>query len=109
MSNIDENGELEKKISISAEDVDNVLNYSVNFGVEISSGLKLAMDKFNESPTYENMLDFKLEICKWLHDSKHESFADSLWDHPKDAAKDIMYDLQFDKEVREELSDDDKN
>jgi len=44
MSNIDENGELEKKISISAEDVDNVLNYSVNFGVEISSGLKLAME-----------------------------------------------------------------
>ena len=109
MSEINENGEIERKIPVSEEDVENVLNYGLNFGVEISPELTTAMEKFKHDQTYENMLDFKLAICKWLTESGHESFADNLWDHPKEAAKDIVYDLQFDKDLQEELSDDENN
>lgn len=107
MSEVNESGEVEKKIPVSDEDRDNVINYGKNFGVEVSKELQEAMDKFVENQTYENMLDFKLELCKWLTQCGHESFADSLWDHPKEAAKDIIFDLQFDKDVQAELGDED--
>lgn len=106
MSEVNENGEVEKKIPVSEEDCENVKNYCANFGVEVSDSLQAAMDKFTADQTYENMIDFKLEICKWLIECEHESFQDSLWDHPKEAAKDIVFDLQFDKDVHEELSED---
>lgn len=104
-----ENGEIERKVPVSEEDVENVLNYGLNFGVQVGPELMAAMDKFKSNQSYENFLDFKLEICKWLINSNHESFEDSLWDHPKEAAKDIVFDLQFDKDILEELSDKDKN
>ena len=109
MSSVDENGEVERKIPVSEEDRDNVINYSKNFGVEISDELQEAMDRFVDDQNYENMLDFKLAICKWLVESGHESFADSLWDHPKEAARDIIFDLQFDKDVQAELGADDED
>lgn len=102
---VDENGELEKKIPVSDEDRDNVLNYAKNFGVDIPDELQEAMDRFVENQNFENMQDFKLELCRWLVECGHESFADGLWDHPKEAAKDIIWDLQFDKDVRAELGD----
>ena len=108
MSETNESGEIEKKIPVSEEDVENVLNYGTNFGVDVSPELTAAMDKFKGEQTYENMIDFKLEICKWLIESGHESFADSLWDHPKEAANDIVFDLQFDKDVQTELGEDEK-
>ena len=107
MSEVNENGEIERKVPVSEEDCENVRNYSVNFGVEISQELQAAMDKFEADQTYENHIEFKLEICKWLIQSGHESFEDSLWDHPKEAAQDIVFDLQFDKDVQEELGGDD--
>ena len=108
MSEVNESGEVERKIPVSDEDRENVINYSKNFGASMSDELKLAMDIFVENSNYGNMLDFKLELCKWLLLSEHDSFSDSLWDHPKEAAKDIMFDLQFDKDVQEELGDDDE-
>lgn len=109
MSEVNENGEIEKKIPVSEEDCENVLNYSTNFGADVTPELQLAMDKFKGDQTYENMQDFKLEICKWLIESQHASFADNLWDHPKEAAQDIVFDLQFDKDVQAELGDEDKS
>lgn len=106
MSEVNEQGELERKVPVNEEDCENVRNYSTNFGVDITPELQEAMDKFEKDQTYENHLEFKLAICKWIIESKHESFADALWDHPKEAAKDIVFDLQFDKEVQEELSED---
>lgn len=101
-------GEIEKKTPITEEDVENVKNYSKNFGVDITPELQEAMDKFEKDQTYENHLEFKLALCKWMISSPHESFTDSLWDHPKEAAKDIVFDLQFDKELEEELSEEQK-
>lgn len=106
MSEVNDSGEVEKNIPVSDEDRDNVINYSKNFGAEMSEELQLAMDIFVKNSTYENMKDFKLELCKWLIESSHDSFTDSLWDHPKEAAKDIMFDLQFDKDVQAELGED---
>lgn len=105
MSKANENGEIEKKVPVSEEDVENVLNYGLNFGVDVGPELTAAMEKFKNDQSYENFLDFKLEVCKWLTSSGHESFEDSLWDHPKEAAKDIVFDLQFDKDVLDELSE----
>ena len=104
-NNFDENGEVDERIPVSDEDRDNVINYCKNFGVTLNDELQKAMDKFVADKTYKNMLDFKLELCKWLVECGHESFADSLWDHPKEAAKDIIFDLQFDKDVQSELDD----
>lgn len=108
MSEVNESGEVEKKIPVSNEDCDNVRNYSTNFGPDISPELQSAMDVFEKDQNYENMVDFKLELCKWLIECGHESFADSLWDHPKEAAKDIVFDLQFDKDVQTELGNEDE-
>lgn len=107
MSEVNDHGEIEKKVPVNEEDCENVRNYSTNFGVEISDELNEAMEKFEKDQTYENHQEFKLAICKWILESQHESFADALWDHPKEAAKDIVFDLQFDKEVQEELGEDD--
>ena len=105
MSEVNENGEIERKVPVSSEDCENVKNYSLNFGVDISEELQQAMDKFDADPTYENHEDFKLEICKWLIQSGHESFEDQLWDHPKESAQDIVFNLQFDKDVQAELGE----
>lgn len=108
MSDVDDTGEVQRKIPVSDEDRDNVINYAKNFGVDMPEELQAAMEKFIDDPTnYDIMLDFKLELCKWLVECNHESFADSLWDHPKEAARDIIWDLQFDKDVQAELEDED--
>lgn len=103
MSNV--SGEVDKTIPVSAEDCDNVRNYSLHFGVEITDTLKEAMNTFEKEITFETMLDFKRELCKWLIECGHESFTDDLWKHPTEAANDILYDLQFDKEVQDLLTD----
>lgn len=104
MSDAKQNGEVEKKVTISNEDIENVRNYALHFGVDLTPELETSMKNFENDPSYENQMDFKLEICKWMTGSQHESFKDKLWDHPKTAAADAMYDLQFDKDLKEELS-----
>ncbi|CAB4125407.1 hypothetical protein UFOVP53_130 [uncultured Caudovirales phage] len=99
------NGEADRSIPVSAEDCDNVRNYSLHFGVEITDTLKEAMLAFEKETTFESMLDFKRELCKWLIECGHESFTDDLWKHPTEAANDILYDLQFDKEVQDLLTE----
>jgi hypothetical protein len=103
MSDIKQTGEVERKVLISNEDMENVRNYSLHFGVAMTPELEESMKAFESAPTYENMLEFKLQICKWLTGSEHESFKDKLWEHPKSAATDALYDLQFDKDLKEEL------
>ena len=102
------NGEIDRSIPVSSEDCDNVRNYGLHFGVEISPELNDAMAKFEKDVTYENMIEFKRELCNWLVTCGHESFQDSLWEHPTEAAKDILFDLNFDKEVNEILTEEKK-
>ena len=100
------NGEVDRTIPVSAEDCDNVRNYSLHFGVEISPALTDAMANFEkDTSSYEFMLDFKRELCAWLTTCGHESFQDSLWEHPTGAAADILFDLQFDRDVQDILLD----
>lgn len=103
MSDEKKTGELEKKITVSNEDCDNVRNYGLHFGIEITPELEKAMKAFEKDPSYEGMLEFKLEVCKWLTQCQHESFKDKLWEHPKTAADDALYDLQFDRDIKEVL------
>lgn len=98
--------EEQNKVTCSAEDAENVRQYSKHFGVDLTPDLIAALDVFEKEPTYDNQKEFKLQISKWLLESNHGSFKDSLWDTPKKAATDAVYDLQFDKDVKEELSDD---
>ena len=97
-------GEVERKVTISNEDIENVRNYALHFGIETTPELEESMKNFEKEGSYENMMDFKLEVCKWLTTSTHESFKDKLWEHPKTAAEDALYDLQFDKDLKEELA-----
>ena len=103
-NNVDQNGELEKKVAISNEDIENVRNYGLHFGIDLTPELEESMKNFEKNPTYENQMDFKLEICKWMTSSTHESFKDKLREHPKTAAEDAMFNLQFDKDLKEELT-----
>jgi hypothetical protein len=106
MTSENNNGEVDRSIPVTGEDCDNVRNYSLHFGVNLTDELKNAMEEFEKDQTsYEKMIDFKRELCKWLVECNHESFKDPLWEHPTDAAKDILYDLQFDKDVKEVLED----
>jgi hypothetical protein len=100
------NADLENKnkVSISNEDCANVVKYASHFNVPLSAGLDLALKKFSENNSFENQLEIKLEVCKWMLTCTHESFQDSLWDAPKKAAESVVFDLQFDKDLKETLN-----
>ena len=103
MSDVEE----QNKVTCTNEDPENVRQYCKHFGVEMPAELAAACDAFDRENTYENQKEFKLQVSKWLLESKHESFKDSLWDAPKKAATDAVFDLQFDKDVKDVLVDED--
>lgn len=96
--------EEQNKVTCSAEDAENVRQYSKHFNVPLTPELENALDQFEKEPTFKNQKEFKLQISKWMLECSHESFKDSLWDAPKKAAADAVFDLQFDKDVKEVLT-----
>ena len=103
------NGEVENKVAISADDCSNVKRYCEHFGVPSSPELDAALDAFSKEPTFENQKEVKLQLCKWMLTCTHESFGDSLWDAPKKAAEEVVFDLQFDKDLSEVLTEAEKD
>lgn len=104
MSNENENlDEVENKVTISGDDCGNVNKYCGHFGVDSTPELEDALEKFSNDINFENQLDVKLEICKWILSCDHESFKDSLWDAPKKAAEKVVYDLQFERDLKDTL------
>lgn len=109
MSNrVNEKGELERKVTITAEDIENTKNYSIHFGIDMTPELEKAMNNFVANPSYENQVDFKLELCKWMTTSKNESWTDKLWEKPLENASDALFNLQFEKDLKEELTSESK-
>jgi len=106
--NIKADDEVINKVTISSDDCTNVRKYCGHFGVDSTEELEEALSNFQKNNSFENQLDVKLEICKWILSCKHESFKDSLWDAPKKAAEEVVFDLQFDKDLKEELTDKDE-
>lgn len=106
MSNKKRTDDVEQKVTISADDCGNVRKYCGHFGVPSSEGLDDALASFIEDGSYENQLNVKLELCKWIINCEHESFKDELWDAPKKAAEEAVFDLQFDKDLKDTLSSD---
>lgn len=100
--------EVTNKVTISNDDCANVRKYCGHFGVDSTDGLEAALENFQKDGSFENQLDVKLEICKWILSCEHESFKDSLWDAPKKAAEEVVFDLQFDKDLKEELTTDEE-
>lgn len=96
--------EVKNKVTISNEDCANVFKYASHFKVPLTPGLEAALNKFSADNSFDNQLQVKLEMCKWMLSSDHESFTDSLWDAPKKAAESVVFDLQFDRDLKEELS-----
>jgi len=101
--------EVQNKVTCSGEDSENVRQYSKHFNVPLTPDLQVALDTFEKDPTFENQKEFKLQISKWMLETKHKSFEDDLWNAPKKAAEDAVYDLQFDKDVKEVLTEDKKS
>jgi hypothetical protein len=97
--------EVTNKITISPDDVDNIRKYCNHFGVDSTEELEKALDAFVADQTFENQMNIKLELCKWILTSDHDSFTDELWKAPKKAAEGAVYDLQFDKELDTFLSE----
>lgn len=108
MSEKNTTDEVKRKVTISADDCANVRKYCSHFGVQSSEELEAALDKFSKDATFENQLEVKLEICKWMLTCEHESFKDSLWDAPKKAAEEVVFDLQFEKDLKDELTKEDE-
>lgn len=96
--------DVQNKVAISPEDCQNVRNYCTHFGVELPEHLERALKNFENNVCFENQNDIKLELCKWMLGSQHESFKDSMWEAPKKAAEEVVFDLQFDKDVNEALN-----
>jgi hypothetical protein len=105
----DKTDDVKNKVTISNEDCANVMKYASHFNVPLTPNLEAALQKFSSENSFENQLDVKLEMCKWMLSSNHESFTDSLWDAPKKAAESVVYNLQFDKDLKEELTKDDQD
>jgi hypothetical protein len=101
--------EVKNKVTISNEDCANVIKYATHFNVPISEELQAALDKFTADNSFENQIEIKLEMCKWMLSSTHDSFQDSLWDAPKKAAESVVFNLQFDKDVKDVLSSGEKS
>ena len=95
--------EVKNQIVISADDCQNVREYGKHFGVPIPQALEDALDAFVEAQTFENQQSVKLEMCKWMLTSEHESFQDKLWEEPKQLAEEATFNLQFDKDVQDAL------
>jgi len=95
--------EVKNQIVISVDDCRNVREYGKHFGVPIPEELEEALEKFINEQTFENQQDVKLEMCKWMLNSEHESFQDELWSEPKELAKEATFNLQFDKDVQDTL------
>lgn len=98
--------EVNKNVTISEEDLDNVINYAKNFSATLHPELQDAIDAFRKDETYENMIEFKLQVCRFLTENPVEALKDSLWDEPKKEAQKVVFDLQFDKDLHEELAED---
>jgi hypothetical protein len=96
--------ELKNKVTISNEDCANVMKYASHFNVPLTQELQNSLDKFISDNSFENQLEIKLEMCKWMLSSNHDSFQDSLWDAPKKAAESVVFNLQFDKDVKDVLT-----
>lgn len=97
--------DVKNKVAITPDDCQNIRNYCTHFGVELPASLEVALKNFEGNVCFENQNDVKLELCKWMLESQHESFKDSMWEAPKKAAEEIVFDLQFDKDVNETLND----
>ena len=95
--------EVKNQIVISADDCKNVREYGKHFGVPIPQELEEALEAFITDQTFENQQTVKLEMCKWMLTSEHESFGDKLWEEPKQLAEEATFNLQFDKDVQEAL------
>lgn len=104
-----ETDEVKNKVTISNEDCANVIKYASHFKVPLSPELEAALKRFADDNSYENQLDIKLEMCKWMLSSSHESFQDSLWDAPKKAAESVVFNLQFDRDLKQILTKTDDN
>jgi len=96
--------EVKNKVTISNEDCANVIKYASHFNVPLTTELEAALAKFSSDNSFENQLEIKLEMCKWMLSSSHDSFQDSLWDAPKKAAESVVFNLQFDKDVKDVLT-----
>ena len=94
----------EEKVVLSSEDIKNVREYFKHFDIPLPNHLDESLDKFENSQTLENQKFLKLQMCKVLIESPHESFKDGMFDTVKETAGKARYDLQFEFDVKDELT-----
>ena len=99
--------EIQTEVVINADDCENVRKYCQNFQIDIPAELEDALTAFENEKSFENQQNVKLELCKWMLTSTHETYQDEMWDTPKKSAEKILYNLQFDKDLNDTLKDTD--
>jgi len=104
MSN-NETEEIINKVTIGVEDVKSIREYFKHFEINLPSSLAKALDVFEKdgSQTIENQNFLKLQLCKTMLKSDHETFKDQMFDVVKETANEAVYNLQFDFDVKDEL------
>lgn len=101
--------EIDTEVAISKNDCQNVRNYGEHFKIKLPKSLEKALQEFEKDNTFDNQNQIKLQLCKWMVTSKHESWQDPIWNEPKVHANEIIYDLVFDEQVEEMLTSDEFN
>ena len=98
--------EIDTTVVLTAEDCGHVRHFCTQFQIEMPPRLEEVLVNFEKDNSFENQVQIKLELCRWMCTSKHESFQDKLWDAPKEHAQELIYDIVFNQEVDKMLKGD---
>lgn len=103
MSNNDQ--EQKQVVVIGLDDVKHIRDFFKHFSVGWNSTLEDACVAFEKLQTFENQERLKIEVCKFITNSKNEIFKDKIFGNLGPETDQITYESQFNKDLEEVLSD----
>lgn len=95
--------EVVNKVAITGEDCAGAAEFWKHFGVDMTPELKAAFEKFQESPTYENQCEVKLQVCRAIGYTDHDAFKDEMFKEIVEKCRNVVYDMAFDRSMEAAL------
>lgn len=71
-------------------DCHKIIAYAAYYKFKLPDEMMSAIEAFEKDETEANKEAFKIELCRLIVTSTHESFNDSLWEFPKKAARELL-------------------
>src|ERR1019366_1668321 len=107
---IEEKNELQEvtnKVAITAEDCVGAAEFWKHFSVDMLPELKVAFERFQKDPSYDNQQDIKLQVCRAIGYTEHDAFKDEMFKEIVEECRNVVYDLSFDKSLEATLDKED--